>query len=629
MKDIIKNIIQSIKLKKKKEEENDFTQFLDLDNGLLNNITPYHIVEEEDYVKLGSNYTRTLVVMSFQTVLNREAIQQLQEMNKNVSISTHYERTDREFIRSQMSKAIKQNRNRQIDNNVDDATKVEADLQSKDATRVIQEMATGNESMFFLHLYIHIVAKNLDELDKLTQSVKSIVGATGTAYEASKKALSAFEAFLPLNSNDKVSNLSSRLVNSEAASYMFPLHENEMFDEEGSFVGVNAKTKNVILVNRHKLLNKHKFYIGMSGLGKSSALFKDAVNEWREGAKVFAVDPKGEFGVPFANLGGTHIKFDQTGKNVINIFDLPKRDLIDADEDLTVNPIHNKIPTILVLFQLMYKKMNDIQYNLLSDVLINTYAAKGLSEQSDFSSLKAEDMPTLTDFDNELEKLKAEPEKYKHLEEFRLSISAYVNGIYSKLLNGITNVDVNNDLVAYDTKYFSNNEQIQSIIYYIIMDNMMNIGINNVDGDELRFIFDECHVIADPKMPLAMRQLYFMLKVLRSFNVGISSATQSISDFLSAKDGTRNYGEAVITQSVQKLFLPVDITEIKLLEKELGYEFSKRERSILTVKDGDKKKQAGKGILFVGNKKIQCNVVLNDLEAQIWFERKKIEDIAV
>jgi len=412
------------KPKKKAEDEISFADSFDGNEGFLSALTPDYIKEDVSTVQLGANFTRTLILMDYQTILSRESIQAIQEINKNVSLSMHFERANMSEIRNGMSKAIKQSRNRQVDNNLDDASKVEADLQGKSAVRVIKEMAAGNEVMYHAFIFIHIVGKTQDELERLTQHVKSFTGAIGTAYNPNKKARAAYKAFLPLLDKDEVRSLSERLINSEAVSYFFPFHENEMFDEDGSFVGVNDKTKNVILVNIDKLLNKHKFYIGMSGLGKSTALFKDLINEWREGAKVYALDPKGEFGPRIKDLGGEHIKFDLSGKNRINFFDLPKHGLIDAEESMSGNPVHNKIPTLLVAFQLIYKSLTAVQYNILADVIEKTYAAKQITENSDFSKLNYMNMPIFSDFDEQLNELKKESvDRYEHLKDFHISIS--------------------------------------------------------------------------------------------------------------------------------------------------------------------------------------------------------------
>ena len=58
----------------------------------------------------------------------------------------------------------------------------------------------------------------------------------------------------------------------------------------------------------------------------------------------------------------------------------------------------------------------------------------------------------------------------------------------------------------------------------------------NGDKKSTQLYIDEAHIIADPKVTVAMEYLYEMMKVVRSFNCGVTSATQQIQDFLSAKD---------------------------------------------------------------------------------------------
>lgn len=620
------------------ESEEEFaSSLLEYDNGLLSVLSPDYIQEHDNYVQLGSNYTRTLMLMDYNTLLSQEDIQEWSEISDNVSISYHIKKISTSEVRQNLSKAIKQSRLKQADERLDDASKVEAEVQERDATRVIRELASGSEKMFELNALFHLNAPTLEELDRLTQKVKSLIGSTATAYSPNLKAMDSFHSFLPLGEL-KVSELTSRLVNSEALSFFFPFHENEMFQESGMYYGINEKTKNVILVDQDMLLNKHKVYIGVSGVGKSTALFADIMKEYMTGTKIQVNDPKGEFGSKFRNLGGEWIKFSlESNTSRINPFDLPKQSFETNEDDDTVtatNPIYNKIPQLIVMFKLMYPDMTIMQENVLSTIILDVYKSVGIdsdNESLDFSKLKPEDFPTLTDFDDALATLQSDdPETYEYVRTFHKGIELYIRGIYRHTFNGYTNVNVDSDLVAYDSLSFASNENVQRILYYNIMSHMTYEAING-DGSPMRFVFDEAHVIADPNIPLAMKQLFYMLKVLRSFNVGVSTATQSIKDFLSAKDGLsgKNYGEAVINQSVQKMYLPMMAFEIDFLEKELSHNFSDKERSILTVRDGDKAKQAGKGILFIGNKKIHTAVKLTPMEADLWFKNKKLEDIVV
>ncbi|MED3677102.1 MULTISPECIES: TrsE [Bacillus] len=619
--------------KKQREEEEEFESTLgEMDDYLLTALSPDYIQETENYVQLGSNYTRTLLVMDFSTVLSQEDIQELSELSDNVSISYHFERVNSTDIKQKLAQAIKQSKNRMNDERLDEATKVEAEVQRDDASMVIRQLTSGSTAMFMGHMLIHVNAPTVRELDRLTQKVKSLVGAIGTAHSPSIRAFEAFESFLPLGKN-KVKELTSRLMDSEAVSYFFPFHENEMFEEQGLLIGINEKTKNIILVDDRTLLNRHKFYIGISGVGKSTAIFNDIIKKWQNGEKIQINDPKGEFGSFAKDAGGEWIKFSNHGGSRLNPFDLPKIDYTNLVEDdeyvISENLVYDKIPSLVVMFRLMYPRMSDLEENLITELIEETYKRKNIHEDTDFSKLKNEDYPIMSDFNDLLEELKNNnDERYQYLKEFHIAIQVYIKGIYQNVFNGHTNVDVSNSLVVYDSKAFQENEKVQRILYYNIMSHITYTALNG-DGSPMTVVFDEAHVIADPEIPLAMRQLYFMLKVLRSFNVGVYTATQSIKDFLSAKDEKRNYGEAVINQSVQRMYLPMLESEIAFLERELSHNFSEKEKSILTVREADKAKQAGKGILFIGSKKVQCTVKLNKVEAQLWFDKKKIEDVKV
>lgn len=626
--------------KNNKHDQDEFAASIqEYDTNLLSPLSPDYIEEHENYVQLGSNFTRTLMLMDFNTIISQEDIQEWSEISDNVSISYHIEKISSTEVRQNLSKAIKQARIKQSDERLDDASKIEAEVQMKDASRVIRELSSGSEMMFNLHVLFHLNAPNLRELDRLTQKIKSLIGGTATAYAPNARALDAFQSFLPIKEL-KVSELTSRLMNSEALSFFFPFHENEMFQETGMFFGINEKTKNIVLVDSESLLNKHKFYIGVSGVGKSTSLFADMMKEYMMGTKIQVNDPKGEFGSVFETLGGQWVRFTmQKNGSLINPFDLPKQsygELIDDETNQTdstlsndINPIFDKIPQLLVMFKLMYPELRAIEESILSSIIQETYKSKGITDKSDFYKLKNNDYPTFSDFDAVLHRVRDEkPEIYEHLRTFHHAIEVFITGIYSNVFNGYTNVNIQSNLVAYDSLVFQQNETVQRILYYNIMSHITYQAING-DKSPMRVVFDEAHVIADPKIPIAMQQLYYMMKVLRSFNVGVSCATQSIKDFFSAKDDKRNYGEAVINQAVQRMYLPMMEIEISFLENELSHRFSEKERSILTVREADKRSQAGKGVLFIGSKKIHTAVKLTPMEADLWFKRKKLEDITI
>lgn len=143
----------------------------------------------------------------------------------------------------------------------------------------------------------------------------------------------------------------------------------------------------------------------------------------------------------------------------------------------------------------------------------------------------------------------------------------------------------------------------------------------NGDLKSTQLYIDEAHIIADPRVTVAMEYLYEMMKVVRSFNCGITSATQQIQDFLSAKDENRNYGDAVISLSVQQLILPMIRKEVMVVNEEMHYEFSEDDIEFLEFKEVEKAKKAGKGFLFVGSKKVKIDIELTELEQKLWFDK--------
>lgn len=611
-----------------KKEKNNFAHTVGNPNEqLLTAIAPSHIVEMENGVKLGSNYTRTLLVLDYETIIHQQRIQELNELSENVSFTYYIKEFNSSEVKEQLSKSVKQNKMKAKSPHADAYTVADAEAQIDSAIQMLRDIATANDKIYLFHTYIHLSCTSLEELNNLTTLIKSRMGAIGTAHSPSIRALDAFRAFLPLASNT-LPEMTYRMMNSEAVSYFFPFHENEMFSETGIVKGKNMTTGNVVIVDDEKLLNKHEFVIGISGSGKSTYLFADMKRKWQFGRRIIVIDPKGEFGSKFKNLGGEWVKFKLRGGNRINPFDLPK--ITSSTEELDAGSVLLvKITQLLTMFRLMYPSMTDLEEDIISKIVIEVYKDKGIDYDTDTTKIGAKDVPIMEDLYRKLNEYKEkDKELYSEIRNFHTTLETYTYGLYSNLFNGYTNVNISNDLISYDIFDLNNNEKVQRIIYYNLLSHT-TYELLKGDKRATQVYIDEAHVIADPKVPLAMQYVYFMMKVLRSFNVGITPATQSIKDFMSAKDEKRNYGEAVISQSVQRLYLPMTQEEVNYLEKELSHEFSEQEKTTLIVREGDKDKQAGKGILFSGSKKIKLEVQLTSLEKQLWFENKKIEDITI
>ncbi|OUB36713.1 DUF87 domain-containing protein [Bacillus cereus] len=608
--------------------------FADYNNHVLNQISPDSIHETETYVRSGSNYTRTLVVVEYGTVLDRHQIEKANEMSDNISVICYIREMDSAIVKKKLSNSITENKQK-LENATNANSEEEAKAQIEAARMRLHMLNFKNEKVFEFSLLIHIVASSLQELESLTTTVKTKFGSFSKTFSPTIRAKKAFDSFLPLNQN-KVEALTIREMNAEAVAQFFPFHENEYFHKLGVVRGKNSTTGNVVVVEENALFNKHKLVIGASGVGKSTAIFTDMMRDFMDGIFVRVIDPKADYGSIFKSLGGEHVKFSFEETNVdetkvVNPFDLPKH---AYNEEGQTNPLYSNISTLLTLFKLMYPEMTDLQEDVLSKILIAFYGEHNITQQTDTSQLKATDYPTMSQFYDYLQllsegEIKDYPNQqgdYKKLESFHATLYAYAYGLYAKICNGHTRIDFSNPLIAFDIFALNNREKAQRVVYFILLSRLM-AEITNGDKRPTKIYIDEAHIIADPKVPVAMQYLYFMLKVLRSFNCGVVTATQSITDFLSATDGTRNYGGAVISESIQHLYLPMMKSEIKTLEGVLGVKFSKEEMNTLEIIEGRKEEQAGKGIYSTGAKRIKLEVVLTGIEEQLWFQKKKLGEL--
>lgn len=622
---------------KKKQKETIEDSFLNANPKILNSLSPDSVVINDDYIRSGGNYTRTYVIPEYQLTIDRKMIQELSEISENISFTYHIEKISNEEVRRSLSRSIEQSQNIMDSKNVKEHRKTDAEAQRDNAKAILRRLSYRNERMYYFNTLIHIVAKSEEELGRLETSANSVCSHFGRLMYPRLKNKEAFQSILPLNQNN-IKEMTYRSMSAEAVSYFFPFHENEIIMEDGLIVGKNRQTNNIIKINDNLLLNKHKFVVGMSGSGKSTYLFADMARKKAFSKRIFTIDPKGEFGEPYVSMGGQNIVFTKNiGGSTINIFDLPSRSIqIHEDDEKSDtlnyinNPLSDHISQLLITFNLMYPEMTTEMETELTKILTQLYERHGFSIEKDtldLSNVKPTDYPIIEDLYNLISKketgkddIKKDSYAFKILQPFYKKLEQYVTGIYKNVFNNHTNIEIDNELVNFDIKDVTEDENLSKIVYFNVLNYIKKTIVSSPQEDTYVYI-DEGHYIADPKVVLAMKHLFIMMKVFRSLNTGVVVATQSIEDFLSAKDEHRNYGESVILQSTQRLLLPMQENEVDLINDKLRLRLTEDDKQSLKVISGEITEESGKGFYYVGAKKVKIQVELTDIEEQLWFHK--------
>jgi type IV secretory pathway VirB4 component len=609
-----------LKRQDKKQEdvvvtEDDIMSFKDV-------LAPDAVDEHETHMELGRNYTSTICIKDYPKRVYGNWLSELRRFQGNVSISTHLSKTSSEDIIKHLNGAIPELESRTV--SAKEAKKRQAKIEQQDAERLLDKLiGSDSNGMFKVYMYIHLHGDSYKALQRLQGRIYTVLRRAklkGTLVK--HRAHDAFRSSLPMMENE-VPEVTNRNMDAEAASSLFPFDDSEIFIQSDFSVikGKNLTTGSVVLVDHFAMPNHNEFIAGTSGMAKTTTMVSDILRHWVQGVKIFITDPEGEFKNIVEGLGGTVIVVSNLSDTIINPLEMVNPEVTDtkgfdveADDEepeLVASLLHQKIQRLKILFGNIKKDLTQVEESLLEEVLINTYRRDpyNITEETDISGLTAEDFPTFSDLYEEIEKLPAsEGEK---LEDFKIVFRTYVRGSHSKMFNGHTNVDLSNDLIDFDLRYLEDESDLKKSAMY----NVITFLWDEITKDKTtpkRLYIDEAHVLADPDHPILMKFVFQLYKRIRKYFGGATVATQQLSDYLSASDGKRNYGAAIIENSSTKLILGMENMGIQDLIDKAGLGLSQEEINII------KRKQKAKGIYFVGAKRVYLNVIQTQEEMRLF-----------
>ena len=564
--------------------------------------------EEEKYMKLGENFVRTFLVIDYPSQPKGNFLSKLYRFQGNLNISMH-------IVPKPSDAYIKQTENSIIEIRSDLAAKrnikmkpsrqLELENMKDAAEETLAKLMSGqNKNILHVHMYLHLQASSLDQLERDSKRLTincyqrglRIAPADANMYEG-------FKAILPIG-NNTIPEMTYRNFDTEAASSLFPWDESELFSNTGIIKGRNLTTKSLVLIDQKMLPSHNEFVVGQTGMGKSFYITVDLLRKWQSGDRVFVIDPEGEISKLCKSVGGQVIKLSPMSDNVVNIMEIKAyADSVDIHSDQDPEEaellplLFQKIQRLKIFFKLIKKKMKIVETAQLEKAIIKTYERKGINFETDFRNMKSSDFPILEDLYKEIEN----KEEYAHLQDFREVLYMYVEGSNSKMFNGITNVDLDNDFICFNLKELEEESDSQAAAMY----NALSFLWDEITAPTDKFtwlVIDEAHTIADPDNPRAMKFVYQIYKRIRKYSGGCTVATQQIADFLSAQEGHRNYGQAIIGNSISQLILPLKEKDIADLKNHEVLKLSEEEEKIIG------KFRQGEGIYVVGNNRVHMKV---------------------
>ena len=468
----------------RKGEEEDF-YFDILDNlkkghSFKDYVCPDFIQFYDDYIKIGDRYARVLYLKEYANYIRDDIVMELTDINRNMMLSI-------DVIPIPMDEAIKEVENRRLgvetnitnwqrrqnnNNNFSAVIPYDLELQRKESKEFLEDLTIRDQRMFVCVLTLVHTADTKEQLDSDTESLRTVARKKLCQLSTLKyQQLDGLNTVFPYGVR-KINSL--RTLTTESLATFIPFKVQEIQDRGGIYYGLNAISRNLIMINKSNLLNQSSFLLGVPGSGKSFSakeliVFLTLSTE----DDILICDPENEYSALVDALGGEVIHISSSSKDHINAMDMTE----GYGEGL--NPIADKSEFILSLFEQLDKKgLGAKQKSIIDRCTSLVYS----------ECEKNNEIPTLIKL---REKLLEQPEK--EAGELALSLELFTNGSLNIFAHK-TNVDTNNRIISYDI--YNLGKQLKAMGLLVITDALINrVADNYKKGKRTHIFIDEIHVL--------------------------------------------------------------------------------------------------------------------------------------
>lgn len=535
-------------------------------------------------LELGDKFVRTIFVVTYPRYLSIGWFAPIINLNLTLDIAMFFYPVSSDVILKQLRNKVGSLEAQMIaDAEKGSARDPMRETALRDIEKLRDDLTQGIEKFFKFSLYVTVYADSQKELGELTDRIESMFG---SRLVYSKRVLYQSEqglnSTLPLCLDEL--NISFNMNTSPCAS-SFPFISSELTSDNGILYGINRHNNSLILFDRFSLQNANSCVFATSGAGKSYAVKLEVLRSLMLGTDVIIIDPEKEYKYLSDAVGGSYVNIFLNSDSKINPFDLP-RPVGEADRPADV--IRSAVITLKGLLRLMLGEFTHEEDALVDRALIETYAKKDITADSDLTKIES---PLMSDFEEVLMGMEGGDELVKRLKK-------YTEGTFSGLFNSPTNIDVKNQLVVFSVRDLE--DELRPIAIYMIVNYIWNVVRSELKKRIM--VIDEAWWLMQNED--SAKFIYALVKRCRKYYLGVTTITQDVNDFLRSP-----YGQAIVTNSSLQLLLKQSPAGIDMLAK--TFLLTQGEKYLL-LECG-----VGEGIFFAGSRHAAIKVVASYTEDQI------------
>jgi type IV secretory pathway VirB4 component len=465
-----------------------------------------------------------------------------------------------------------------------------------DAEEMRDKLQVGEERFFRFGFYFTLYASSLDELEFVAHKVESMLG---QQLVYSKPASAQQEQAMNSTAPQFTDQLQIRRnFSTGALSTTFPFTSADLSQENGILYGINMHNSGLVIFDRFSLENSNSVVFAKSGAGKSFTVKLEALRSMMFGTEIFIIDPENEYQRMCDAAGGAYVRLSLNSSTRINPFDLPQVvDTEEADNALRSNLItlHGLLRQMMGGAQAqllggnsaMMPALSPAEESDLDQALIETYAKAGITNDP---LTHTGIPPTIADlYDTLLHMGGSGPQLAQRLRK-------YTSGTFAGIFSQQSNVNVNNPMVVFNIRDLE--DELRPVAMYIVL----NYIWNKTKSDQKRriLIVDEAWQLM--KYEDSANFLFSLAKRARKYNLGITTITQDVEDFMGSR-----MGRAIVANASMQILLKQSPSAVDVLSE--VFKLTSEEKKRLS------QFPVGQGLFFAGQNHVHIQVVASPTEA--------------
>jgi conjugal transfer ATP-binding protein TraC len=562
-------------------------------------IAPSSLKFEGNYFQLGTRFARTYYVYGYPRQLYTGWLSGMVNLDEVIDMSIIVQPVDSQVVLNNLRKKVGQlEAGIQLDTEHGKVRDPGKQAAVQDAEELRDKLQVGEERFFRFGLYFTIYGNSLEELEFISHKVESLLG---QQLVYSKPASAQQEQGLSSTVPQFMDQLQIyRNMNTGAISTTFPFTSADLTQENGILYGINMHNSGLVIFDRFSLENGNSVVFAKSGAGKSFTVKLEALRSMMMGTEIFIIDPENEYQKMCEAVGGAYVRLSLNSATRINPFDLPQ--VVDSDE--SDNALRSNLITLHGLLRLMMggaqaqmlqggvttmPALNPSEEADLDAALIETYAKAGITNDPlTHGSLP----PTIADlYDTLLHMGGTGPQLAQRLRK-------YTSGTFAGIFSQQSNVNVNNPLVVFNIRDLE--DELRPVAMYIVLNHIWNR--TKVDKKRRILIVDEAWQLM--RYEDSANFLFSLAKRARKYNLGITTITQDVEDFMASR-----MGRAIVANASMQFLLKQSPTAVDVLAD--VFKLTSEEKKRLS------QFPVGQGLFFAGQNHVHIQVIASPTENEL------------